>query len=147
MNFLTTNDGTGGNSGSPVMNGKGEIIAELDIRPDLWFFDCHFPGDPVMPGCLGLDAMWQLVGFFLGGLVVHGGLQGWWIEPVLGNLAEIPLMLGATVLTAFNDNAAITFLATLVPGFSEGLKYVVVAGAVAGSSLAPAKLALRQHDW
>ena len=44
---------------------KGEIIAELDIHPDLWFFDCHFPGDPVMPGCLGLDAMWQLVGFFL----------------------------------------------------------------------------------
>ncbi|MBW9258112.1 MAG: 3-hydroxyacyl-[acyl-carrier-protein] dehydratase FabA [Candidatus Thiodiazotropha taylori] len=45
--------------------GKGEIQAELDIDPDLWFFDCHFPGDPVMPGCLGLDAMWQLVGFFL----------------------------------------------------------------------------------
>ena len=45
--------------------GKGEIRAELDIRPDLWFFDCHFRGDPVMPGCLGLDAMWQLVGFFL----------------------------------------------------------------------------------
>ena len=46
--------------------GKGEIVAELDIHPDLWFFDCHFPTDPVMPGCLGLDAMWQLVGFFLG---------------------------------------------------------------------------------
>jgi len=46
--------------------GKGEIIAELDVRPDLWFFDCHFEGDPVMPGCLGLDAMWQLVGFYLG---------------------------------------------------------------------------------
>ncbi len=46
-------------------NGKGEIVAELDITPDLWFFDCHFKGDPVMPGCLGLDAMWQLVGFFL----------------------------------------------------------------------------------
>ncbi|GGY37491.1 3-hydroxydecanoyl-[acyl-carrier-protein] dehydratase [Bacterioplanes sanyensis] len=46
--------------------GKGEIVAELDINPDLWFFDCHFEGDPVMPGCLGLDAMWQLVGFFLG---------------------------------------------------------------------------------
>ena len=45
---------------------KGYIEAELDITPDLWFFDCHFPGDPVMPGCLGLDAMWQLVGFFLG---------------------------------------------------------------------------------
>ena len=46
--------------------GKGEIVAELDINPDLWFFDCHFPSDPVMPGCLGLDAMWQLVGFYLG---------------------------------------------------------------------------------
>lgn len=49
-------------------HGKGEIVAELDITPDLWFFDCHFEGDPVMPGCLGLDAMWQLVGFFLGWL-------------------------------------------------------------------------------
>jgi 3-hydroxyacyl-[acyl-carrier protein] dehydratase/trans-2-decenoyl-[acyl-carrier protein] isomerase len=46
--------------------GKGRLTAELDIRPDLWFFACHFIGDPVMPGCLGLDAMWQLVGFFLG---------------------------------------------------------------------------------
>src|SRR6478609_8838727 len=46
--------------------GNGQIIAELDIKPDLWFFDCHFTGDPVMPGCLGLDAMWQLVGFYLG---------------------------------------------------------------------------------
>ena len=47
-------------------HGKGIIHAELDIHPDLWFFQCHFPGDPVMPGCLGVDAMWQLVGFFLG---------------------------------------------------------------------------------
>ncbi len=46
-------------------HGKGQIVAELDIRPDLWFFECHFPGDPVMPGCLGLDAMWQIVGFHL----------------------------------------------------------------------------------
>jgi 3-hydroxyacyl-[acyl-carrier protein] dehydratase/trans-2-decenoyl-[acyl-carrier protein] isomerase len=46
-------------------NSKGEILAELDIHPDLWFFQCHFPGDPVMPGCLGLDALWQLVGFYL----------------------------------------------------------------------------------
>ncbi|WP_308363795.1 MULTISPECIES: 3-hydroxyacyl-[acyl-carrier-protein] dehydratase FabA [unclassified Microbulbifer] len=45
--------------------GKGELVAELDIHPDLWFFECHFPGDPVMPGCLGLDAMWQLLGYFL----------------------------------------------------------------------------------
>ena len=48
--------------------GKGQILAELDSNPDLWFFGCHFPGDPVMPGCLGLDAMWQMVGFFLGWL-------------------------------------------------------------------------------
>lgn len=47
---------------------KGQIIAELDITPDLWFFDCHFESDPVMPGCLGLDAMWQLIGFHLGWL-------------------------------------------------------------------------------
>lgn len=47
------------------LHGKGEIIAELDINPDLWFFKCHFVGDPVMPGCLGLDALWQLVGFHL----------------------------------------------------------------------------------
>ena len=51
---------------------KGEIVAELDIKPDLWFFDCHFKGDPVMPGCLGLDAMWQLVGFYLGWLEQPG---------------------------------------------------------------------------
>lgn len=53
-------------------HGKGQIKAELDIRPDLWFFQCHFDGDPVMPGCLGLDAMWQLVGFHL----VWSGYQG-----------------------------------------------------------------------
>ena len=57
---------------------KGELIAELDIAPDLWFFNCHFNGDPVMPGCLGLDAMWQLVGFFLGWLngIGHGRALG-----------------------------------------------------------------------
>jgi hypothetical protein len=76
-----------------------------------------------------------LVGFFLGGLVIHGGVQGWWIAPILGNLAEIPLMLGATILTAFNDNAAVTFLSTLVPDFSDSLKYAVVAGAVTGGGL------------
>lgn len=53
-------------------HGKGEITAELDVRPGLWFFDCHFEGDPVMPGCLGLDALWQLVGFFLGRLGAPG---------------------------------------------------------------------------
>ena len=52
--------------------GKGQVVAELDIRPDLWFFECHFIGDPVMPGCLGLDALWQLTGFFLGWLGLPG---------------------------------------------------------------------------
>jgi hypothetical protein len=77
----------------------------------------------------------MLVGFFLAGLVVHGGLQGWWIEPVLKSLGETPVFFGATLLTAFNDNAAITFLATLVPSFTDGMKYAVVAGAVTGGGL------------
>ena len=53
-------------------HGKGHIVGELDIRPDLWFFPCHFKGDPVMPGCLGVDALWQMVGFFLGWLGAEG---------------------------------------------------------------------------
>lgn len=96
-----------------------------------------------------------LVGFFLAGLVTHGGFQGWWIAPVLGSLSEIPLFLGSTLLTAFNDNAAITFLASQVPAFSpyevvdgvqvlksgvemevaKSLEYAVVAGAVTGGGL------------
>lgn len=96
-----------------------------------------------------------LVGFFLAGLVTHGGLQGWWIAPVLSSLSEVPLFIGATILTAFNDNAAITFLASQVPAFNpdmfvggqwvakagealskaQGLEYAVVAGAVTGGGL------------
>lgn len=112
-------------------------------------FNAHYPG-LFIPGLLfflgfaQVTAPFQnridlkpplLVGFFLGGLVVHGGVQGWWIEPVLSRLGEIPLMLGATILTAFNDNAAITFLCTLVPSFSDSLQYTAVAGAVAGGGL------------
>lgn len=76
-----------------------------------------------------------LVGFFLAGLVLHGSLQQWWIAPVLGRLEALPLMLGAAALTAFNDNAAITYLASLVPTFGPEMKYAVVAGAVAGGGL------------
>ncbi len=76
-----------------------------------------------------------LVGFFLAGLVIHGGLQAWWIQPVLGSLGTGSLFAGATILTAFNDNALITYLATLVPGFTEPLKLAVVAGAVTGGGL------------
>ncbi|MBA3479745.1 MAG: 3-hydroxyacyl-[acyl-carrier-protein] dehydratase FabA [Lautropia sp.] len=63
---ITHIDGDGG------ANGLGSIRAELDVRPDLWFFGCHFIGDPVMPGCLGLDAMWQLIGFYLTWLRLPG---------------------------------------------------------------------------
>lgn len=76
-----------------------------------------------------------LVGFFLAGLVIHGGLQGWWIGPTLRGLGEWPLFLMSAGLTAFNDNAAITYLATLVPNFSPELKHAVVAGAVTGGGL------------
>jgi len=76
-----------------------------------------------------------LVGFFLAGLVIHGGLQAWWIAPVLGSLSENPLFWGATVLTAFNDNALITYLATLVPNLPEAFKVAVVEGAVTGGGL------------
>jgi Na+/H+ antiporter NhaD/arsenite permease-like protein len=76
-----------------------------------------------------------LVGFFLAALIIHGGCQQWWIGPVLGGLSRWPLILAATILTAFNDNAAITYLASLVPGFSDALKYVVMAGAVTGGGL------------
>jgi hypothetical protein len=77
----------------------------------------------------------MLVGFFLAALVIHGGCQRWWIAPVLGDLGRWPLMIGSVILTAFNDNAAITYLATLVPGFTEELKFAVVAGAIAGGGL------------
>jgi hypothetical protein len=76
-----------------------------------------------------------LVGFFLAGLVIHGGFQQWWIAPVLGRLSEVPLMFCSIGLTALNDNAAITYLATLVPDMSEAMKFAVLAGAVTGGGL------------
>jgi hypothetical protein len=76
-----------------------------------------------------------LVGFFLSGLVIHGGLQGWWLGPIISSLTEWPLFIGATILTSFNDNAAITFLASQVEGLGPHLKYAVLAGAVTGGGL------------
>jgi len=76
-----------------------------------------------------------LVGFFLAGLVIHGGLQGWWIAPALSRLAETPLFVGAAALTAINDNALITYLATLVTTLGDELKVAVVQGAVVGGGL------------
>ncbi|GAB4272114.1 MAG: putative Na+/H+ antiporter [Opitutales bacterium] len=78
-----------------------------------------------------------LVGFFLAGLVTHGGMQAWWLDPVLSRLGETPLFIGSIVLTAFNDNAAITYLASLVPAFDSNvvLQQAVVYGAVVGGGL------------
>lgn len=76
-----------------------------------------------------------LVGFFLAGLVIHGGLQGWWLAPVITSLNEWPLFVGSVVLTSFNDNAAITYLASQVEGLAPSLKYAVLAGAVSGGGL------------
>jgi hypothetical protein len=76
-----------------------------------------------------------LVSFFLAGLVIHGSLQSWWIQPLLSKLGTTSLFWGATILTAFNDNAAITYLASLVPDLTDPLKYAVVAGAVTGGGL------------
>jgi Putative Na+/H+ antiporter len=112
-------------------------------------FNAHYPafflgGFLVFLGFAKATARYQgrvelqaplLVGFFLAGLVIHGGLQGWWIAPVLAGLSETPLFLSSTVLTAFNDNALITYLATLVPNLDEGLKTAVVEGAVTGGGL------------
>lgn len=77
--------------------GKGEIKAELDINPALWFFDCHFEGDPVMPGCLGLDAMWQLVGFYL----VWLGLEGRGRALGVGNVKFTGQVLPTAKLVTF----------------------------------------------
>ncbi len=95
-----------------------------------------------------------LVGFFLAGLVIHGGVQAWWIAPVLGSLAELPLMIMAATLSAFNDNASITYLSTLVPDFSDSLKYAVLSGAVVGGGLTvianapnPAGMSLLRHHF
>lgn len=76
-----------------------------------------------------------LVAIFLAALVTHGSMQGWWIEPILMSLGNRELFLGSIVLTAFNDNAAITYLTSLVPSFTETMKYMIVAGAVTGGGL------------
>ena len=112
-------------------------------------FNSHYPalfigGFLIFLGFARATAVYQsevelksplLVGFFLAGLVIHGGLQGWWIAPVLASLSEERLFFGAALLTAFNDNALITYLATLVPEFSENLRVAVVEGAVTGGGL------------
>ncbi|MEW8246684.1 MAG: 3-hydroxyacyl-[acyl-carrier-protein] dehydratase FabA, partial [Candidatus Thiodiazotropha endolucinida] len=99
---------------------KGEILAELDIQPDLWFFDCHFPGDPVMPGCLGLDAMWQIVGFFLAwiGNPGHGRALG------VGEVKFTGQVLPTAKQVTYHINIKRVIARKLVLGVADGVMKV-----------------------
>ena len=97
--------------------GKGEILAELDINPDLWFFQCHFPGDPVMPGCLGLDAMWQAVGFYLAwiGNPGHGRALG------VGEVKFTGQVLPSAKLVSYEISIKRVVSRKLILGVADGI--------------------------
>ncbi|HEY4124188.1 MAG TPA: 3-hydroxyacyl-[acyl-carrier-protein] dehydratase FabA [Rhizomicrobium sp.] len=99
---------------------KGEIEAELDVTPDLWFFKCHFPGDPVMPGCLGLDAMWQLVGFFLGWLggLGHGRALG------VGEVKFSGMVVPDAKKISYHIDLKRVIMRKLVVGIADGIMKV-----------------------
>jgi 3-hydroxyacyl-[acyl-carrier protein] dehydratase/trans-2-decenoyl-[acyl-carrier protein] isomerase len=96
--------------------GKGFIRAELDVKPELWFFGCHFKGDPVMPGCLGLDALWQMVGFFLGWL----GSQGRGRALGLGELKLAGQVLPSVKKIVYNVDFKRVMRSKLVLGIADG---------------------------
>ena len=98
-------------------NDKGVIQAEMDIKPDLWFFDCHFINDPVMPGCLGLDAMWQLLGFYLGWL----GEKGKGRAISVGNVKFSGMVLPQTKKLEYTINLKRVLTSKLVLGIADGL--------------------------
>lgn len=97
-------------------HGKGEIVAELDIDPGLWFFQCHFPGDPVMPGCLGLDALWQMVGFFL----TWSGLPGKGRALGCGEVKFTGQVTPAVKLVRYEIDIRRVMSGRLVLGIAEG---------------------------
>jgi len=97
-------------------HGRGVIRAELDIKPDLWFFGCHFKGDPVMPGCLGLDALWQMVGFFLGWL----GAQGRGRAIGVGEVKFSELVLPTMRKIIYNVDIKRVMRSKLVLGIADG---------------------------
>jgi 3-hydroxyacyl-[acyl-carrier protein] dehydratase/trans-2-decenoyl-[acyl-carrier protein] isomerase len=95
---------------------KGHVLAELDVRPDLWFFPCHFQGDPVMPGCLGLDALWQLTGFFLGWL----GLPGRGRALGVGEVKFTDQVLPTVSRVVYGVDVKRVFKGKLVLGIADG---------------------------
>jgi 3-hydroxyacyl-[acyl-carrier protein] dehydratase/trans-2-decenoyl-[acyl-carrier protein] isomerase len=95
---------------------KGIIRAELDINPDLWFFPCHFEGDPVMPGCLGMDALWQLVGFFLG----WSGGEGRGRALSVGEVKFTGQILPTNKLVTFEIDMKRVILRRLIMGIADG---------------------------
>ncbi len=97
-------------------NGKGMIRAELDVKPDLWFFPCHFKGDPVMPGCLGLDALWQMLGFFLGWL----GSEGRGRALSVGEVKFAGMVLPTTKLVEYGVELKRVMRSKLVLGIADG---------------------------
>lgn len=97
--------------------GKGEIEAELDVKPDLWFFKCHFESDPVMPGCLGLDAMWQAVGFFLGWL----GLPGRGRALGVGEVKFSGEVLKTASLVSYHISIKRKIVRKLIMGIADGV--------------------------
>ena len=96
---------------------KGIIKAEMEIKPDLWFFDCHFIDDPVMPGCLGLDAMWQLLGFYLGWL----GEKGKGRAISVGNVKFSGMILPQTKKLEYTINLKRVLTSKLVLGIADGI--------------------------
>ena len=96
--------------------GKGQVIAELDVNPDLWFFDCHFKGDPVMPGCLGLDALWQLTGFRMGWTGAQGSGRALGVGEV--NLTE--QILPSSKLATYKGNIKRFINRRLIMGVADG---------------------------
>jgi 3-hydroxyacyl-[acyl-carrier protein] dehydratase/trans-2-decenoyl-[acyl-carrier protein] isomerase len=97
-------------------NGKGRVVAELDVKPDLWFFACHFKGDPVMPGCLGLDALWQMLGFFLGWL----GAPGKGRALSVGEVKFSGMVLPTARLVQYGIELKRVLRARLVLGIADG---------------------------